>query len=405
MALKLKTLAKLQFRQLSRNKSKGRLYGDIFGVVYFWIIEFVVFFLLREDGTTVPPIAVALVAIGFTIPDLILKFVLERDNTVMDAFLKTRPLSQSRWEDFLALSQFWNESNLVMPLALLPACFLFIPPIGGLILFVALYLASVLGGYIVMAVKHRGNYQPEKAVKSYLSKSVKSARGNYISGIQFRSFLRSKRLKTTMIYLSVFFYVYSIIYSLDDTRPIFGIVYVFFFIFLLSCSMPQWGFAVEANFFGGIWTRPIAIERLLANKYRFGLLCGSVGGLLCLPLCIWSESLSPFDIIASVLYCSCFGNLLMLMDAYNCVPFDMFGKAFFNNQGSSSTYKGATIIVTFAIMGVGLACLHLLPGWKSQVILSALGLGGVVAYKPFFRWVVRRFMRNRYKYMEKYTSK
>lgn len=405
MPLKLKTLAKLQFRQISRNKTKGRLYGDIFGIVYFWVIEFVLFFMLKEDGTVVPPIAVALVAIGFTIPDLILKFLLERDNTVMDAFLKTRPLSQSRWEDFLALSQFWNESNLVMPMALLPACFLFIPPIGGLILFIFLYLASVLGGYIVMAVKHRGNYQPEKAVKSYLSKSVKSARGNYISGIQFRSFLRSKRLKTTMIYLSVFLYVYSIIYLLDESRPAFGIIYVFMFIFFLSCSMPQWGFAVEANFFGGIWTRPIAIERLLANKYRFGLLCGSVGGLLSFPMCILSETLSPLDIVAAVLYCSCFGNLCMLTDAYNCVPFDMFGKAFFNNQGSSSGYKGTTIIASFAIMGVGLACLELLPGWKSQAILSALGLGGLVAYKPFFSWVVRRFMKNRYKYMEKYTSK
>ena len=125
MAVKIISLTKLQMRQFLNSKSKSKLYGDLFVVIYFWIIEFFLFSTLKKDGITeVPTLVAAIVAIGFTIPDLILKFIIERDNTVMDAFLKTRPVSQSQWEKFLVLSQFWKESNLVMPLALLPVCFL-----------------------------------------------------------------------------------------------------------------------------------------------------------------------------------------------------------------------------------------------------------------------------------------
>ena len=169
--------------------------------------------------------------------------------------------------------------------------------------------------------------------------------------------------------------------------------------------MPQWGFAIEANFFNGIWSRPIAIENLLAYKYRFGLVCGAVGALLCLPICIWNSCISPFDIVAIVLFCCCFGNMFMLIDAYNCVPFDMFGKAFFNYQGNSSTLKVSSLLVSIAFMAIGIGSVSLLSGWKLQLVLSAFGIGGLIAYRPFFRWVVRRFMINRYKYMEKYSSR
>lgn len=404
MAVKMRTLTRLQWRRFLKSSSRGKLYGDIFGVAYFWIIELVLFFVMKKEGVEIPPLAVALVAAGFTIPDLIMKFIMEHDNSVMDAFMKTRPVPQSLWERFLALSQFWYESNLVMPLALLPACFLFIPPAGGFFLFLFLYLASVFGGFIVMVVKHRSNYQPEKAVKSYLAKSVKSSRGNFVSGLQFRSFLRSKRLRSSLIYLAIIFYINCVTYSLGNNGK-YANFYIFLFIYMLACSIPQWGFAVEANFFNGIWTRPVAIEKLLANKYRFGILSGAAGGMLCLPICIWSDTVTMPDIFASVIFCCCAGNLFLLTDAYNCVPFDLFGKTFFNTQGSSATYKGSTIITLLVTMGIGIACVFALPGWKSQLILTSFGIAGLVAYKPFFSWVVRRFMKNRYKYMEKYTSK
>lgn len=403
MSVRIKSLAQLQFRQWRRSKSKGRLFGDIFGIIYLWVIEFVVFCVLKDEGISVPALVTCLVALSVTIPDFILKLIIEQDATVMDAFLKTRPIPQERWDRFLSVSQLWKESNLVMPLAMAPACFLFLPFRAGMIILVVLYLLSALGGFLVMLLKHRGTYQPEKMVKSSFSSSIKSATGNFISGIQFRSFLRSKRLRTMVIYLGVLIYLQCITQSLNETVG-FGTLYVFLFVFLCSCTIPQYGFAVEANFFNGIWSRPIRIEKLLANKYWFGILCGAVGALLCLPLCIWSST-SVLDVVAITLFVCGFANLLMLVDSYNCVPFDLFGKAFFNNQGSQTAFKGSSFITVLVTMGIGWAVIRLLPGWKSQVILGAIGIAGFCLYRPYFRFVVSRFMKNRYKYMAKYTSK
>ena len=48
---------------------------------------------------------------------------------------------------------------------------------------------------------------------------------------------------------------------------------------------------------------------------------------------------------------------------------------------------------------------HLLPEWAALLILAVIGLAGCVLYRPYFRWVERQFLKNRYHYMEKYLSK
>jgi len=403
MEISLRTLAKLQVRQFCKVNFKVRLFGDIFGILFFWIIEFVLFFLLKQDGTEIPSIVVPAVVLGCTIPDFICKLILIRDNSVMDAFLKTRPLSQSQWNTFLAISQFWKESNLIMPLLLMPVCFLFIPPLDGIVLFVVLYLASVFGGFIVMALKRRGPYQPENS-KSYSGGAIRSENGNFISGISVRSLRRSKRLRTTALYFTIFFYSNCILYSIHDTTN-FVTIYFVTFIAISSAWIPQWGFAIESNFFNGIWSRPIPLEKLLASKYRSGMISAAIGGLLCLPFCLWNHAISPLDIISLVLFYGCCSNMFMLIDAYKCGPIDMFGKTFFNYQGSSSNFKASAIIITMSVLAIGGVCVYKLPGWKSQAILSGLGVVSLIFSKWFFKWVVANFMKDRYKYMEKYTSK
>ena len=401
MAIGISDLNRLKRLQLTRSKAKGRFYGNLAVVAYCWVAELVIFFLLKEDRAEIPSLVIPIIAFSCLIPDFIMKLTLLHDETVMDPFLKTRPVSQEKWDRYLSLSHFRKLSNLIMPLAMAPLCLLFMPFLPGLLVLALLYLASVFGGFVVMLAKHRGPYQPETRKKSGSGK-VESAGGNYILGVQFRSFTRSKRLRTTVIYLSVLIYMQCILQSFQELKS--ATIYTFLFIFLTACTIPQYGFAVEANFFNGIWTRPIAVEKLLVNKFRFGILSGSVGFLLCLPICIWSD-VSALDLASELLFASCFSNLIIMVDAYNCAPFELFGSAFYNTQGRSSTFKWSTLLAVFTIMGIEFAVNSILPGWKSQVILSAFGIAGLCVYKPYFRWVVSRFMKNRYRYMEKYNSK
>lgn len=253
----------------------------------------------------------------FLVPDFILKLIIVHDASVMNAFLKTRPLPQEKWEHFLSISQFWKIENLEMPLIILPLCFLFMPFLTGLCVFIAMYLISVFGGFLVMLLKHRGNYQPENAVKAGHQKTFSSAGGKHVFGLQLRSFLRSKRLKTQM--------------------------------------------------------------------------------------CIWSNV--PFlTVLLYFMFIAGFANMIILVDPYKCVPLDLFGKSFFNTQGSSGTFKGSAFITILVIFGFGGVSALLLPPWACQVILSSLGIVGFCLHNSFFKWVEGNFMKNRYRCMEKYRT-
>lgn len=400
MAISVKSLNHLQKQQYLNNQLQKQLLGDGIGIIYIWTIEIVISMFLRKKDIYVPQGVAFFVMICCILSDLIIKLILQRDNTVMDSFLKSRPISYEVWRRFLILSQLWKPSNLMMPLLLAPACFIIFPFFKGFLIFICLYLASVFSGCFVMLIKHKGVYQSEIEVKSFFANRIKSAKGYYISALPLRSFLRSRRLRTTMIFAGIFIYI-QIIFP-GNTN--YGILFPFLFIFLTSCAIPQYGFAIEANFFNGIWTRPIAIERLFSHMYRFGMLTAAIGFLLCLPVCLWSE-ISICDLISISLFVAFCGNLPMLLASYNCVPYDLFGRTFYSHQEVSSTFGLGTIIAILLIIGIGMASVYFLPGRISRLLLSSLGIIGLCLHKSYFRWVARRFKSNRYKFMLKYTSK
>lgn len=400
MGLSLKSLARLQYRQFRRGQ-KGGIAGFIILLVYFWLLEFVMFVLLKEKVSFTPLIA-ALACMSAIIPDFFLKLLFVRDRTVMDAFLKTRPVPQEQWIRFLLVSQCWNMANLMMPIALVPACFLFLPFVPGLVVFLALYAFSVFGGILVMLIKHRGPYQTEKAVSTAAVRSVRPDAIPPILGLQVKSLLRSKRLRTGMIWLSAFFLLEYVLMSIGSSNRL-ADFYLFGFFFMAAMNGPQFGLGIEAGFISAIWTRPIPIERILRNKFWVSGMISGLGLLICLPIGLWVGT--PWYVpISYALFSFGFGALLMLLDAYNCVPFDLFGKTFFNYQGSKGTYKANTFIVMILVMGLGIALPRLLPDWLAHLVLAALGLLGVAFHRPFFRYVERKFLARKHDYLEKYLS-
>ncbi len=398
----IRILTRLQSRQFFRQKNKG-LIGKIVIVAYFWLLELLLFFMLRDEGITdVPPLLVSLVLLGFIIPDFILKLIFEHNQTVMDAFVKTRPISQSSWDRFLTLSQFWKSSNLTLPLILTLACFLFLPFGWALVVLLALYLFSVFGGFLVMLFKHRGNYPSEKQVSAKAGRSFRQGSGHHIFGIQSRSFLRSTRLKTSLFILTFVFFLQFISQGLSG-RGKFDTIFLSYIILYAAVGLSQWGLSIEANFFSGIWTKPLPIHRLLEDKFLFSALLGGVMALVALPFCFWFE-IPLYAPLAYALFSAGVGILLILVDAYKCMPFDLFGKTFFNYQGSSSTFKVSGFVAAIVVMGVLIVLPIILPDWISCLILGGLGLAGCILHLPYFRWVERQFLKNRYQYMEKYLS-
>lgn len=404
-SLSLKSLIRLQKRQLLAGKTKRDLIGPLIMLVYMWGLEIVVFFVAKEEAADldIPSLVLLIACAGLLIFDFIYKLIFVRDHTVMDAFLKSRPILQAQWNRFLTLSQCWSVSNLTMPVMVLPVCLLFLPFFRGLALWVGLYVASVLGGCLVMLLKRRGTYASEKVVSTAAVRTVNSGRsGHAIFGLQSKSLLRSKRLKGSILYFSIFSFLETILYLIaGDTR--FGNLWLFFFITFPAITLPQYGFGIEATYFGGLWTRPVDVKRLLRDKFRLCSLLSGMALLIILPFCLWFKQ-SIFLPVSYALFGAGFGSPMLLMDACNATPFDLFGKAFFNTQGAKGTFKVSSFVGTMLLLVLGQGIPALLPGWPSYLILSVLGLLGILFHRPFFDWVERKFLRNKYTYMEKYQS-
>lgn len=401
--IQLSSLIRLQFRQLKREKKKNNLSGRIVSIIYFWVMEFFLFFIFKDEGINPPVLVTILIFAGILIPDFIVKLIFVPDVTVMDTFIKTRPISQSTWDRFLSISQFWSPSNLEMPLMMLPACFLFLPFLAGVISFILLYLASVFGGFIVMLIKHRGTYQPEKMVSAKAGGKVSASKGNSTFQLQLRSFLRSRRLKTMILYFSILFFMQFFCYSFTDNNTSY-IIFQFYYIFFATTLLASAGFGIEANFFNLIWTRPLELEKLMTDKYMLCAFVGWAAALTCVPVCIFAHR-PVLDPVSFALFTTGFVDLFMLGDSFNCTPFDLFGKAFFRGGSSSNnTFNARATVILLIAMSIGIVIPLVLYGWISQLILSTLGIAGFICHRRCFKKTAGRFMKNRYKYMEKYNS-
>ena len=397
------SLARLQFRQFFKGR-KSELIGRIIITAYIWLISIIVL-VLAGVGKDIPSGIWAAMLLSFTIPDFVFKLIFEPSSSVMDAFIKSRPITRERWKRFLAVSQLWNPANLELPIALAPLCFLCLPLASAFILMVVLYLLSVFGGYLVMLLKRRGPYQSEKQVTvSRYSVDGALTSHNARVALQYRSLLRSKRLKTMILLPTILLLLQFVLRLLDRDRV--GIsdnLMLFMSILYPACALQQFGFGIEARSFSAIWTRPGRISKILCDKYWQGLaFCGAFT-LLVLLICLWAHvpAWQPFSY---ALFCGGLGGLIYLADAYRSTPLDLFGKSFFNYQGSSGTFKPTVFLgVIFMMVFCGVVS-RFIPSPYSYAIFSVLGLLGMAVHRPFFRLVEKKFLENRYKYMEKYAE-
>lgn len=395
-------LSRMRFRQFFRQKDKTMMLGKVLIIVYFWLLEVLLYFALRKEGiSSLPPLLITVVCFSFIVPDFIFKLIFLRDQTVMDAFLKTRPVPQTSWDRFLTQFQFWRASNLAMPLILAPACLLFLPFPYSLLVLLILYLFSVFGGFMVMLIKHRGNYQLENTVSSS-AHIHKQGEGHHIFGLQTRSLMRSKRLKTMLFIFSLYVLLEFIIFGLQGEKKHYYPILLLLIMFPTIISS-QYGLGIEAKFFSCIWTKPLSICRILSEKYLFSALLGWVAALVAVPLCFWFH-IPAYAPLSFALFATGVGVLAIMSDPYKCTPLDLFGKTFFNTQGASGTYKVSTILGMIFTWAFPVLLLRIVPEVAVHIILSVLGIAGYLVHRAYFRWVERQFMKNKYKYLEKYLS-
>ncbi len=398
-----KALLRLYFRQFVKDRKREFVLTSVM-VAYFWVIELVIF--LKDGVGTLDSPGGLLVVIG--VFDFVTKLFMQHDNTVMDAFLKTRPLSEKTWRRFLRITHLWEPLNLFFPLALAPVWLVFLPFGRALLFIVCTYFLSVALGILMMRLKRRGPYLSEKAVvrkngRAAVRLTSRLATGSL--GIQVKGLLRSKRLLAASLPMAFYFLLTFLREARKGEANVAGAeAMMLFFIFTFAQASVQFGLSVEAKFFNGLWTKPFPLRRLLEDKYNFATvlagIAGVIGALVGLPFHFPVSSL-----LARVVFVAGFASLPILIDPYACVPFDPFNKTQFNTSSRmQGTFRISTLLATLGTF-VSAGLLHLLHSQDLRNgIFFALGILGYLLHKRYFAWVEKKFLADRYKYMDIYNE-
>lgn len=409
-------------------------------------------------STDFSPYAVGIIA-AFLPFDLLVKAGFKKEAPIMDDYLRSRPCSQRAWDAFLTtvnVANFWTWAFPISlavlflifmptPLALLGTvaalsmsmvnamtftCFrradswwlkwpmlavmllffcgtvayatltamLDIRPTTQLSVYLLFNIVSIALLYLYLTQMH--SYD-EHAIKT---KRVRSMGGGTSFSLEVAGLLRTKRLKQMVIFITLFMvadtYLVLSTGSEDYSESFFTVI--LFAVCIPSVALAQWTFGVEANFFHGLWTKPVSIYQLLVNKFRFFALLNVIAAVLLLPAVVigW---LNPLMLGAILIYTIGFVNLVCMPTCLFSTRLDLFSSAFFNYQGANMKINVYSIVV---LLPIGWAW-FLQDFFSEQTIMiafSILGIAGLLVHPLALRSLANIFIRRRHSRFEAYIQ-
>jgi hypothetical protein len=171
-----------------------------------------------------------------------------------------------------------------------------------------------------------------------------------------------------------------------------------------SSILGQYLFAIEANFFNGIWTKPITIMRLLEIKYIFFVI---ITGLYAFAIC-------PFVIFYHIHIIAYFSVVLFIMFSFNLLLFPMalYAKRLDLNSSPFLNSQGLTKIPYFYVMfltALSLLFLSFLYNgisneWIFGSAISVISLIFFFLRKKFLFIVYSIFIKWRHTIMNRYIN-
>jgi hypothetical protein len=215
--------------------------------------------------------------------------------------------------------------------------------------------------------------------------------------------LRSKRLLILLLFPMVFFLILIFSGMGGDINAI--KFFMFFFLFLPTMSLGQYIFGIEANFFNGIWTKPILLIQIFENKYIFYMLLTGLYSLFLFPFIIIYR-INIYLFISETLYVVFFFNLLLFPMALFSKKLDMDKAALFMNyQGFALIpFVYEIILFFFSLWFFQFIYSSFNNEWIALSILSFISIASFFLRKYFLSFITVCFLKRRYENMNRYMS-
>ena len=107
--------------------------------------------------------------------------------------------------------------------------------------------------------------------------------------------------------------------------------------------------------------------------------------------------------MGSLLFALGFANVFILTYCFRTKAMDIFASGFMNTQGTD--FSASSFAIAFTVMIGPMLMVSFLPPMVYGIVLSVLGLTGIVLHKPAIAWIARRYEANRYRHFERYRNK
>ncbi len=452
----VKLLLKLWMCQKRRDFKWGRFLGESYFFVLLLLVSFAVTMIVYETvpSTEGMEMNVGFLAVAVILPDFINKFFVKHDETVMDHYLKSRPLPESAWNKFLLITNLVNFWNWGVPLCLLPFCFIFLPLWAVLPSFLLFIGVSMVGGVAITAFRRARSYADKWPIPaamliwftvaaayaplvmlfpwwlhtvgflalcggavavfySYLctlrryDESKASVGRLFLNGssslfsMEYISVLRSKRLRIAVIILPLVFVFNAYTQSINGTGVMFNLMFCMA-VLSPSLMLGQWVFGIEGNYMDGLWTKPVSILQILQNKFWFFALIDLFPLLLLLPL-IWTVDVSPWLFVVTWIFAVGVFNPSLMPTCLISSRLELFQSAFFNYQGASLAINLYGLLSFIPLIAYCLI-LWLLPPTTAHVVIILSGLVGIALHPFIIKWLARRYEQRRYVSFERYRQ-
>lgn len=451
----MKILLKLWADQKRRDFKWGRFLGEAYFFALFTFVSIIITYAVYEEtgSTEGAEVAVPFIAVAIILPDFLNKLVMKHDETVMDHYLKSKPISERVWNRFLLVTNLFSFWNWAMPMLLLPFCVLFLPWTLVLPSFLLLLAVSMVGGVARTALSKAKGWTNKWPVlvamviwlivammyalaaiimpwgihlvgfillcigaiavfynylcdlRRYDESQAKAGRlflgASSLFSMEYISVLRSKRLRVAVLVLPLVFVFNTYTQLVNGLNVVFYSM-LLFEIFAPSMMLGQWVFGIEGNYFDGLWSKPLDIREILRNKFWFYAALNAVATLLVVPV-LWLSDLSPWVLGAAWLFTAGFANLTLMPTALISSRIELFQSAFFNYQGASLAINvyGLIVLVPIAIFCV---CAWLLSPMMCALVLAGIGLVGFALHWVVINKIADAYERRRYTCFERYRN-
>ncbi len=442
----LKTLWSLYLKQKRRGWRWAVFFASAYIIVLFWAIMIGMYWALgNELDDILKPYAwnvIKPLCMSLMLADLMGTFLFKHDNGIMDDYLKTKPISLQEWNRFLFLTNIIDFNNWFVVITLLPILFLLLPFHVALIAVVMLFIMSYINGIVAMEHRkakgweyklgvwtiyivylfgallfplwivyactivvlyhylfHLHRYNESKVTMS----QVRSIKNVSFIWLQLLLLLRAKRIRM-MLVMGVIFALYAYFPGTDMENEVHGnSFYMFLALFFLPMFFGSLGFGVEANFFHGIVSKPIGVERILESKYYMMVFMTIVTTLISSG----SILIGRYDVwlyVSTVLFVMGFAILFSLPTCLYGKRIDLFAGSYMNMQGANWTFNFYTLAPLLPMIVFGAILAFINDVYICAGILAVLGMVGFFCHKLWIKWMAYLFDKNKYKLLDRYSE-